>query len=103
MVEKLVSFQQIKQEMIEAGYEVRSVLCRSDRTLHFTANFYACQFVVVRKIDPEIDCVYFSPPDDFRVVPVVKQYFSPKWIVGWGETEDRAWQRAVAAWPDIPF
>jgi hypothetical protein len=99
MVEKQVSFQQIKQEMIEAGYEAREVHCRTARI----SDFDRCRFVVVRKADPEIDVVFYEPPDTLQVIPVVKQDFLPKWIIGWGETEDRAWQRAVAAWPDIPF
>lgn len=94
-----MSFQQIKQEMINAGYEVREVRCRVAR-IH---DLDKCRFVVVRKIVPEIDSIYYEPPNDFRVVPVIKQDFSPKWIIGWGETEERAWQRAATEWPNIPF
>lgn len=94
-----MSFQQIKQEMIDAGYEVRKVLSRAARI----SDSYACQFVIVWADRPKIDCVYYEPPNDFRVVPVIKQDFSPKWIIGWGETEETAWQRAAAEWPNIPF
>lgn len=94
-----ISVEQIKQEMIDAGYECRKVLCRTARI----TDFYKCQFVVVWNIRPAIDCIYYQPPDTFRVVPVIKQEFSPKWIIGWGETEEQAWQRAVAEWPNIPL